>query len=131
MEQQPYPNGRPVMQPYRGTGFATASLVCGVLSIMSCMIFYITFFFGSFSILFALLSRQDSLRMPTISKVGLGVSAIALLLTSILTASSVVFLLETYGLDMILNQPEQILEDLLRTMEEMTQMGGAVYEPTI
>lgn len=131
MEQQPYQNPQAFMRPYRGTGFATASLVCSVMSVMSCMIFYVTFFFGSMSILFALLSRQDSLKMPTISKIGFAVSVIGILLTSILTISSVLFLLETFGLEMILNHPEQILEELLHTMEELTQMGGVVSEPSL
>ena len=131
MEQQPYETRRPVMQPYRSTGFATASLICAVMSIMSCMIFYVTFFFACLSILFAILSRQDTLHMPGASKLGLGISVLAITGTITLTGSSLVFLVETFGLDMILNHPEQILEDLLKMMEEMTQMGGAVHEPLL
>jgi hypothetical protein len=117
MEQQPQTNPRPFIQPYRGTGFATAALLCGVMSVMSCMIFYVTFFFGCMSILFAFLSRQDSFKMPSISKIGLGISIIGIVLTSVLTAGSLAFLLETFGLEMILQQPDQILEELLKMME--------------
>jgi len=78
--------------------------------------------------LFALLSRQDTLRMPSGSKIGIGISVVAILLTGALTAVSLIFLLETFGLDMILNHPEQVLQELLQTMEDITQMGGAGNE---
>ena len=131
MEQQPQNTPRPSIRPYRGTGFANAALVCGVMSVMSCTIIYVTCFFGCMSILFALLSRQDSLKMPSKAKTGLIISIIGILLTSILTASSLSFLLDTFGLEMILQHPEQILDELFRMMEEISQTGGALYEPSL
>ena len=131
MEQQAYQNRPPYPQNARGNNFATASLICAVMAIMSCMIVYVTFFFGCMSILFAFLSRQDSFKMPSISKIGLGISIIGIVLTSVLTAGSLAFLLETFGLEMILQQPDQILEELLKMMEEIVQTGGALYEPSL
>ncbi len=69
--------------------------------------------------------------MPSISKIGLGISIIGIVLTSFLTAGSLAFLLETFGLEMILQQPDQILEELLKMMEEIVQTGGALYEPSL
>ena len=129
MEQQNTP--RPSVRPSRRMGFANAALMCGIMSIMSCMIFYVTFFFGCMSILFALLSRQDSLKMPSTAKTGLIIAVIGLLLTSILTAGSLSFLLDTFGLEMILQHPEQILDELLNMMEEISQTGGALYETSL
>lgn len=128
MEQQAYQNRPPYPQNARGNNFATASLICAVMAIMSCMIFYVTFFFGCFSILFAILSRQDGLRMPAASKLGLGISTLAIIAALGITAASFIFLMEHFGLDMLLHHPDQILEDLVEMMNEMTEMGGVVNE---
>ena len=128
MNQQIYEQTKPPMGTQRSTGFSTASMILGVMAIMSCMIIYVALFFGCLSIVFALLSRQDSLNMPTVSKVGFTFSIIAILISTILTGSSIAFLINHFGLEKLLTDPAQILEDLVGLMEELTQNGGVSYD---
>lgn len=124
MEQQSYPQQGYPVRPYRVNAFANASMIFGGFAIMSCMIFYITIFFGSLSILFGLLSRQDGLRMPTISKVGSITSAVAIGISILLTIYSFIFLIETFGAEALFNNPEEVLNQLINMMNQMTQIGG-------
>ncbi len=125
MEQQPFPQ-----QVYRNrtNSFATAAIVFGILSIFNCMVVYAAVFFGSLSILFALLSRQEALKMPSSSQVGCILSSVSMVLSVILTAFTVAYLVHLFGWETVLN-PEELLTkytEYLNTMssEYLNSIGG-------
>lgn len=62
---------------------ATASLVMGILSLVSCCCYYVSFIFCGLGILFALLSRTGE-PMVGRAKVGLGLSIVGLVLAAVL-----------------------------------------------
>lgn len=124
MEQQPFSQ-----QVYRNrtNSFATASIVFGILSIFSCMILYAAIFFGCMSILFALLSRQNALKMPSPSQAGCILSSISIVLSVILTAFTIAYLVFLFGWETVLN-PEELLTKYMEYLNSMSgdlnSMGG-------
>lgn len=68
-------------------GFATASLVLGILSLILCCCCYVSVPLGALGIIFAILSKGASIRMSGRSKTGLGLSIAGLCITLLLTAS--------------------------------------------
>ena len=79
----------PFQQP---SGFASAALVLGILSLALCCCCYAGIPLGALGILFALLSRQHT-EMEGRAKAGLWLSVAGLCLSVILTASAMVTLL--------------------------------------
>lgn len=73
-------------RPPQRSGMETASLVLGILSLISSMFFYLSIPLGALGILFALLSRGSRKKTSARAKAGLLVSATGLLLSGILTA---------------------------------------------
>ena len=119
MEQQPYP--QPAYQR-QANSFATASIVCGILSMFSCIVVYAALFFGSLSILFGLLSRREALTMPTSSQAGCILSSRSMVLSVILTALAVAFLVQLFGWETVLD-PEKLMEEY---MSYLNSIGGMI-----
>ena len=106
MEQTQRPNRNPI---------ATAALVLGVLSLLSILsLFYWPYaiVFASMSIMFALLSRGSSFKMPGKAVQGLAISAFSLVVTVFLLIFSLTVLLVLFDLETILN-PEELQKALL------------------
>ena len=106
MEQTQRPNRNPM---------ATAALVLGVLSLLSILsLFYWPYaiVFASMSIMFALLSRGSSFKMPGKAVQGLAISAFSLVVTVFLLIFSLTVLLVLFDLETILN-PEELQKALL------------------
>lgn len=106
MEQTQQPNRNPM---------ATAALVLGVLSLLSILsLFYWPYaiVFASMSIMFALLSRGGSFKMPGKAVQGLAISTFSLVVTIFLLAFSLTVLLVLFDLETILN-PEELQKALL------------------
>lgn len=120
MEQQPYPQPVYRSQP---NSFATASIVCGILSIFSCIIIYAALFFGSLSILFGLLSRREALTMPSSSQAGCILSSISMALSVVLTALAVAFLVQLFGWETVLD-PEKLMEAYMNYLNSINSIGG-------
>lgn len=118
MEQHPYT--QPVYQNPTNS-FATASIVCGILSIFSCIVFYAALFFGSLSILFGLLSRRESLTMPGSSQAGCILSSISIVLSLVLTALAVAFLVHLFGWETVLD-PEKLMEEYIKYLNSIGGM---------
>ena len=67
--------GQELFSPYknkRSAGFATASLVLGILSLVTCCCIYSALPFGALAIIFALLSRGGEMTMDSRGMTGLG-----------------------------------------------------------
>lgn len=118
MEQQPYYNTRPMQS--QANIFAIASLIFGVLSLITCLIIYLTVFFGCLSIIFAILSRQEALKMPGSSQAGCVLSTVAMILSAVLTAISFAYLIYLFGWETVQN-PEELLRQY---SEYMKTLGG-------
>lgn len=106
MEQTQRPNRNPM---------ATAALVLGVLSLLSILsLFYWPYaiVFASMSILFAILSRGGSFKMPDKAVHGLAISAISVTITIFLLAFSLTLLFALFDLETILD-PEALQSALL------------------
>ncbi|MCI8854126.1 MAG: hypothetical protein HFI31_08535 [Lachnospiraceae bacterium] len=118
MEQQPYYYTGPTAS--RTNAFALASLISGILSLITCLIIYLTVFFGCLSIIFALLSRQEALKMPGSAQAGCVLSTVAMILSAVLTAISFVYLIYLFGWETVQN-PEELLRQY---SEYMKTLGG-------
>lgn len=73
---------------YTRNPMATAAVVLGVISLFTCLIFYISIPCGALAVLFAILSRGRN-PMPGKSKTGVVCGAIGIFLSAAITVSSV------------------------------------------
>lgn len=73
---------------YTRNPMATAAVVLGVISLFTCLIFYISIPCGALAVLFAILSRGRN-PMPGKSKTGIVCGAIGIFLSAAITVSSV------------------------------------------
>lgn len=87
----PYYN-QPTHNPYRRENFATASLLFGVLSLMSACTGIFSIPLGAFSILFAVLSNRSRKKMNTMTLTGMIMSAIGIVSGMVLIIYSFVML---------------------------------------
>lgn len=72
-------------RPPQHNGMEAASLILGILSLISSLFFYVSIPFGAMGVLFALLSKGKEKRTSGRARAGLLVSATGLLLSLILT----------------------------------------------
>ncbi len=92
------------------SGMETASVVLGILGLLSCVILYFSLPLGALGILFALLSRGSRPHMTTRAKVGLGLSAAGLVLTLSLTATALYQYRDLFSSDQFQEQLKDYLE---------------------
>ncbi len=107
---------------------AMASLILGALSVLSVLTVYYSVFFGSMGILFAVLSRGDSLKMPDKAVNGFIISAVSMSLSILLTAVSVFLMIRLFGLETALD-PDALQEALTqlytRLLNDLPATGGS------
>ena len=77
--------------------FEAGSLVCGVISLITCTCFYGSYILGALAILFALLSRGGQMKMSSKAKLGLILGIIGIVFTTIVTIAAFVWALNEYG----------------------------------
>lgn len=77
-------------------GFASASLVLGILSLVLCCCCYVSVPLGALGILFAILSKRDS-QMSGRGRAGLWLSIVGLCLTVLFTLSIVISFVKNGG----------------------------------
>ncbi len=106
---EPLPEGRenhqqnynqPYQQPpriIRLNLFEAASLVCGIIALVSCTCFYGSYILGALAILFALLSRGGQMKMSSKAKLGLILGIISIILTTVVTVAAFVWAFNEYG----------------------------------
>lgn len=80
---------QPIHQPKKSNGFVTASLIFGVLAFATVLTGFLPLFFGSLSILFAILAHRKGKRMETSAFLGVIASSIAMALSVVLIAIAV------------------------------------------
>lgn len=92
--------GQELFSPYknkRSAGFATASLVLGILSLVTCCCIYSALPFGALAIIFALLSRGGEMTMDSRGMTGLGLGIAGLVLTIVIFIIMFIYTVSFYG----------------------------------
>ena len=87
--RNPYYN-QPTHSPYRGQGFAVASMVCGILSMTLTCLAIVPFILGAFSLIFASLAyrkgrRRNNLVFYGLVSSGFGIISAIIMLVQIFT----------------------------------------------
>lgn len=95
-------------QENSSTGFAIASMVCGILSIIVCCGGVLSLPFGALSIIFAVLSKRLRRNMPGMSIAGIWLGCVGILLGILMTV---------YSFFMVFNDP--LLYDQVNATYEM------------
>lgn len=93
--------------PPRRNPMATASVVFGILALLSCLIIYVSVPCGAMAVIFAILSRTDR-PMPQKSKVGLICGICGMISTVIITISSFYYVLSDSTMRTFLEQYYQM-----------------------
>ena len=73
-------NGNTTSAGPKTSGFATASMICGLISILLCCTGCFPVFLGALSIIFAVLSKRKDEPMPSPSVTGITLSCIGIVL---------------------------------------------------
>lgn len=89
-------------------GFATASLICGILAGVSFWFLYGALILGCLSIIFAALSRKDTFRIHKYGKIGIIISVVAIAVSTLVTIAAFAVFMSTYGTDGLLTLFEQV-----------------------
>ena len=92
--------GQELFSPYknkRSAGFATASLVLGILSLVTCCCIYSALPFGALAIIFALLSRGGEMTMDSRGMTGLGLGISGIVLTIVIFIIMFIYTVSFYG----------------------------------
>lgn len=118
MEQQPYFQTGSVQRP---NTFAFLSAVLGAFALLSCTNIYTTVFCASTSLLFAMLSRQDSLNLSVPAKIGFVISPVAI----ILGAFIFLFMAQLFGLEVALD-PIALEEKIMNLWMSLLETSGGV-----
>ena len=95
-----HPSGQQLFSPYRNkrsAGFSTASLVLGILSLVTCCCIYSALSFGALAIIFALLSRGGEMTMDTRGLTGLGLGIAGLVLGIVIFIFMFIYTVSMYG----------------------------------
>lgn len=113
----PQPNGPYNLPPKKtsppANAFSIASMVMGILSVLSLCLVYFTPFFAGLAILFAILSKGYEKGMHGFSLAGIISSSIALSVDVLMIAFAFVFVFQT------MQHPEQMSPEFWRTYKEM------------
>lgn len=81
----------------RSRAMTTAAVVFSVIAVSTVCCIYISFLCGILGIIFALLSKGGEMTMSANAKNALGISVMAIVLTVMLLAGSVVMVIMQYG----------------------------------
>ena len=92
---QPGPNGP--YQSRRSAGMETASLVLGVMAVLSCTCLYFSIPCGALAIIFASLSRGGMMSYTSRAQLGMIFGILALVLTIAMCTLAFLLMLHQYG----------------------------------
>lgn len=118
----PYSNGN-TYKSRRSSGMATASLVLGIVSLISSSCIYLAMPCGALGVILALLSRGGTRSMDTQAAAGLVLSACGLTFTILFVVFGVFVMYQTFGgWDGILREYMTLYG--VDTVEELYQIFG-------
>ena len=105
---------------------ANASLILGILAVLSILNIYYALFLGCLSILLACLSRGDSFRMPEKAIGGFAVSAFAIVISILITVFSMYVMVKIFGMDTVMDPEafQKALMDFYTKLMNDAQAGG-------
>lgn len=103
-----------IYQTKHSQGFATASLVLGIIGLATGCCIYTCIICGALAVIFALLSKGGELTMPGKSKIGLALGIAGIILGLLLFALSFAYMLIQFG---GLEGYLEYCNDLLQQME--------------
>ena len=124
----PYPGGQ--MQPVRNPGraMATASMILGIVSIVSMLTVYIPVICGSLAIVLAILSKGYGKKMLPGAKVGIGTGIGGIMLIFSIVGSLVAMIL-SFNRDDLITFGRQMDQQFERqTGQELEDVLGQSYE---
>ena len=97
----PYQHYNPYQQmpvpDKRSHSMELAALVCGILAILGCAVFYVSIICGALAILFAILSRGGERTCSTRANIGLGCGISGLILSVMIYGMTFTVLFASYG----------------------------------
>ena len=99
----------------QAASLASISLTLGIISLICSPCIYLSIVCGSLGIIFAILSKGSSMKMPPQSKAGTTICSLGLLSTCLLYGFCFLVMYNTYG------TPEKMMEAV---MEEYSQIYG-------
>ena len=97
MDYQPNYQPQVNYEDKRSSGFATASIVLGIVAIATSCCIYSALICGALSIIFALLSRGGELTMSSNAKIGLTLGIIGLVITILIYTFAIILLISNSG----------------------------------
>lgn len=95
--------------PASGNGFATASLVLAIISVISSCCFYLSIPLAALSILFALLSKRGEMHLRGRAMTGMITGIVGLVISALLVIMAVASLF-VYGTDSVRDQMKGYME---------------------
>ena len=109
----------------RSKAMALASVILGIVALVTCCCIYLSIVCGSLGIILALLSKGGELTMDTKGQIGLTLSSVGLGLTLFLYIGLFLVMLSQYGgIDGILQEYMRMYQ--ADTIEELYQMLSVV-----
>jgi len=103
-----------IYQTRHAQGFATASLVLGIIGLATGCCIYTSIICGSLAVIFSLLSKGGEMTLPGKSKIGLALGIAGVILGALVLAVSFVYMLAQFG---GLEGYLEYCNDLLQQME--------------
>lgn len=127
MEYTRYDAPQPRRPIYRVNAFAQASFVFGLLSVFTCMMFFISIPCGALAITFALLSRDNQQPLRGRARKGLWIGVIGALGSTIITCIMIVAAVKSVG------GWEAFMNEFVNYYEQMTgiSLDGSAQTTTI
>lgn len=102
----------------RSTGFATASIVMGIIAIATCCCIYTSIVCGALAIIFALLSRGGEMTMDGKAKVGLALGIVGFIVAIIVLIVAVIYCIYYFGgMDGLINYVNQYSEKYMQSYQ--------------
>ncbi len=127
----PNSNGYPGQRQYirnPGKPLATASMILGIVSIVTMFTVYIPFICGSLAIVLAILSKGYGKKMLTTARVGIGTGIGGIVLIASVVGSLVAMILSLSGDDLVNFGRQMDRQFEQQTGQELEDVFGQSYE---
>lgn len=127
--QNPYYN-QPTRSPFRQNTFATAALVCGILSLLSLCTGFISMVLGALGVLFAVLAFRKGKLLPQSATAGIILSGLGLVFSLMIIVATFVQLPAMLRNDATRQQMDEFYERMtgVTFTEIMEEYGFTIEE---